>query len=421
MTRGARPATPAALVADGTFEHAFALDQPGEAWAALTLAAPGTSWGRGVIAVVALDVDGRARQELILAGGDEPTEYLRLLGHLGAGPHLLRLGIHRDLSTSDVRTVTVSAVRTGSVGDTDPTAPIWQHAPVLHYRAQSAAPGGLTTDTPLLMFYRIVPDLTGDAIEYHVVYSHEDEGTDLTGLLARWGHTTDIEWVYRVARDGSGQVAREEFQGSGHRALPYRGGRALGRHPILQVATLNGLVSDRAACPHRVALAPACAQPPGEPREGVLQQFPWILRVSALEVTRQETLEDEPSPESPAPADLRCYVFLQWKRLGGPAVPLEAAVRVGGAWRPSGWGRPDLAFQGPDGESTAVKCARGTTEKDITGIAVRALEASEAPVELRLVRAFLLDSQYRPRPPLAAGGHCRLTAARPRAVVWERR
>ncbi len=413
--------TPTALSVGGAFEQPLTLDKSGEAWVAVTLDAPGTSWGSGAVAVVALDVDGRDEQDLILAGGDEPTEYFRVLGHLGRGSHLLRLRIHRGLSAPGVRTVTVTGIRTGSVDDTDPAAPIWRHAPVLHYRALGSPLDSLTTDTPLLLFYRTVPQPTGEALEYHVVYSHEDGGTDLTGLLARWGHTTDIEWVYRVSRDGSGRVTAEEFHGPGHRTASFRGRRALGGHPVLQMATLNGLVSDRANVRHRTALAPACAQPPGEPREGVLQQFPWIYRVSALELTRQVALERDPSPDSLAPADPRCYIFLHWKRGAGPLVPLEAAARVRGAWLSSAWGRPDLAFQDSDGECTAVKCPSGTREDDVTAISVRALDSPRAAAEVRLVRAFFLDARYLPRPSLAAAGPCRLTPAQPRAVVWERR
>jgi len=420
VTQSPRP-TPAALAAGERFERPFTLDTPGEAWAAATLSAPGTSWGRGTAAVVTLEVDGRAPQEVILAADCEPTEYLRLLGRLPPGPHVLTLTLHRDLSAPEAETVTVGGIRIESVGDTDLIAPVWQHAPVLHYRSLGGPLDNLTTDTPLLLFHRILPDLAGETIEYHAVFSHEDEGTDLAGLLARWGHTVDIEWVYRVTRTRSGKILREEYQGSGHRTVPFHGMRTFGGHPVLQIATLNGLVSDRVVCPHRAALAPACPQPPGEPREGVLHRFPWIYRVSALEVARQATLETEPSPESPAPADLRCYLFLQWKRVTGPPVALEAAARVRGTWRPSGWERPEMAFAGADAESTAVKCAHGVTEDDVTGIAIRAFDPPKEPVELRLVRAFFLDVRYRPRPPLPASGMCTLTATQPRAVVWERR
>jgi hypothetical protein len=422
----------------GAIEHAFTLEGSGEAWAALTLDAPGTSWARAAAAVVTLRVDGHARQEVILAGGDEPTEYLRLLGRLPRGTHVLQIAIDPDLSARGVQTVLVSGVRIGVVEDTDRAAFVWRHAPVLHYRALQDLVDSLTTDTPLLLFYRILtggPDVcgeaaaqgrtspsrgTGAAVEYHVVFSHEDAGTDLTGLLARWGHTVDIEWIYRVTCDGAGRVINEEFQAPDHATARFRGARAMGGHAVLQVATLNGMVTDRVTCPFRAALAPACAQPAGEPREGVLHQFPWIYRVSALEVVRQVPLDPDSSHDSPAGADPRSYLYLQWKRRVGPAVPLEASVYANGTRYASAWGRADLAFAEPDGESTAVKIPRETTEAQITGIALRALEPPPVPLEIHLVRAFFLDEHYRPRSPLAANGICRLTTQTPQALVWER-
>lgn len=419
MIPASHPPGPVRVRAGEVFEHPFTLATPGEAWVALTLDAPGTSWRRADAVVIELDVDGQHRQEIILAGGDEPTEYLRLLGRLPSGAHRLRLRVQRDLSPPGARLITVGRVQVGSVGDDDPLAPVWRHAPVLHYRVLSGSLDSLTSDTPLLLFYRSGQDPRGASIEYHLIYSHEDAGTDLTGLLARWGHTVDIEWVFRVVRDTAGRVRREEIQGPAHRTLRFRGGRALGGHPVLQTATLNGMVTDQVRCPFRAALAPACAQPEGEPREGVLQRFPWIYRVSALEVLRQTPREADSSPESPAAADLRSYVFLHWKRPEGASFPLEAAVRTGGVWYASGWGRPDLAFADPDAESTAVKVPAGTSEAEITSIALRALGPPPGPAAISLVRAFFLDAEYRPRPSFAAG-QIRLTAHDLRGVAWER-
>src|SRR5207302_1175484 len=248
---GSPSAGPVRLRAQEVFEHAFTLAAPGEAWAALTLDAPGTSWRRGEAAVVAVDVDGGARQEVILAGGDEPTEYPRALGRLPAGLHTLRLRIPQDLPLSAGRAVTVGPVRTGSVDDSDPAASVWRHAPVIHYRALHGPLDSLTSDAPLVLFYRMESRAGGASLEYHVIYSHEDAGTDLTGLLAAWGHTVDIEWVFRVTLDPHGRVIGEEFQGPEHATLRFGGGRTMGGHPVLQVATLNGNVTDVVRCPYR--------------------------------------------------------------------------------------------------------------------------------------------------------------------------
>ena len=422
MIGSGQPSVPARLRAGDIRGHAFTLDEPGEAWAVLTLSAPGTSWLRAQPAVVALTVDGRDRQEIILAAGAEPTTYQRFLGSLAPGTHRFQLEIHGGLSAPSAQEVVVADIQTGSVKDTDLSALVWRHVPVIHYRALNGPCDSLVTDAPLLLFYRSRETGRTTSLEYHVIFSHEDAGTDPTGLLARWGHTVDIEWVFRVTVDDEARVIAEEYQGPEHATLGYRGQRTKGGHPVLQVATLNGMVTDRPACPYRTALAPVCAQPDAEPREGVLHQFPWIYRVGALEVLRQVPLEVPSSPVSPTAADLRSYLFLQWKRLRGPVAPLEASARVGHTWHRSAWGRAALAFfQEADAESTAVKMPAGTTEADVTGLAVRMLESPPQPLEVALVRAFFLDAAYLPRPSFIPPGVCRLNGERRKRVVWDRR
>lgn len=41
-------------------------------------------------------------------------------------------------------------------------------------------------------------------LEYSLVWSNEDGGTDTPALMARWGRSTDIEWIYRVEVDQAG-------------------------------------------------------------------------------------------------------------------------------------------------------------------------------------------------------------------------
>jgi len=271
------------------------------------------------------------------------------------------------------------------------------------------------TDTPLLLFHRPVDTPDGRGVEYHVIFSHEDGGTDLTGLLAGWGHTTDIEWVFRIVRDGCGRIVREEFQGPEHRTRPFRGARALGGHAVLQVATRNGMVTDRVTCPYRAAPAPVVAQPAGEPREGVQYRFPWIHRVSALEVIRQERLDDE------LPVDPRAYVYVQFKRDADAMAPaLEALIRIRGVWHGSAWGRHELAMRGEDAESTAIKLPPGAGEADIEAIAIRAIDPLPRAATVRLVRAFCLDDRCYPRASFAPPAACALSADIPDATVWRR-
>ena len=419
-----RTVPPARLERGETLTHGFALPAPGEAWASLTLAAPGTSWARGEAAVASLEIDGGEPQHLVLAGGDEPVEYARLLGRLSAGGHRLAVRFDAALSDAGAGVLECRALRTHAVADDDGAAFVWRHAPVLHYRALDGLLDGLSSDTPLVLFHRPVETPEGRGVEYHVINSHEDAGTDLAGLLAGWGHTTDIEWVFRIVRDECGRIVREEFQGPEHTTRPFRGARALGGHPVLQAATRNGMVTDRVVCPYRAALAPVIAQPAGEPREGVQYRFPWIHRVSGLEVVRQEHLEGDPRPVSAAPGDPRAYLYLQFKRHADALVPaLEASVRIHGAWYRSAWSRPEFAMRGEDAESTAIKLPPDAGEADVEAIAIRAMDPPRRDATVSFVRAFCLDDGHRPRAPFAAAetpAARTLSARAPEAVVWRR-
>jgi len=402
--------------------HEFHVAAPGEAWVALTLFAPGTSWERGDAAVVALEMDGET-QHLVVAA-DEPVAYARILGRLEAGPHRLSLHLDTSLSAASARAVECRAIEVRAVADGDGAAFVWRHAPVLHYRTLDSPLDGAFTDTPLLLFYRPVETSEGRGIEYHVINSHEDAGTDLAHLLACWGHTTDIEWIFRVVRDRRGRIVREEFQGPEHATLPFRGARALGGHPVLQAATRNGMVTDRATSPYRAALAPVAAQPPGEPREGVQYRFPWIHRVSALEVARHEAARAAGEPLAPggaAPVDPRAYVYVQCKRDADAAVPaLEALIRISGAWHGSAGGRPEFAMQGDDAECTAIRLPAGARDTDVEAIAIRAIDQPPRDAMVRFVRAFCLDERGRPQAPFAAAAAGTLSAAAPEATVWRR-
>ena len=84
-----------------------------------------------------------------------------------------------------------------------------RYAPILYGRDLPEIPGRYEnnhTDVPLLAYHTSTPpDAAGNrTIEYTMIWSNEDEGTDTPALMARWGRTTDIEWIYRVEVDADG-------------------------------------------------------------------------------------------------------------------------------------------------------------------------------------------------------------------------
>ena len=63
-------------------------------------------------------------------------------------------------------------------------------------------------------------------IEYTMIWSNEDGGTNTPALMARWGRTTDIEWIYRVTRGRAGQARRRRLPGAQPRDAGVRRARA---------------------------------------------------------------------------------------------------------------------------------------------------------------------------------------------------
>ena len=207
----------------GSLEHVFTLDADGEAWAAPTLAAPGTSWNAAQALVVFLEVDGRRRQALVVAGGADPTEYLRCLGRLTRGPHALRFHLDPRSLVPPTGGVELLNLRTGAVADTDPIAKIWASAPILHYREDAGVAEGTATDTPLLLFYRAAaPSSTGSPargarVPRHLFPRGRRHGPHgaLGQMGSHDGHRADLSHRVRRSRRILGQV----YQGRDHRAL----------------------------------------------------------------------------------------------------------------------------------------------------------------------------------------------------------
>ncbi len=88
-----------------------------------------------------------------------------------------------------------------------------------------------------------------------MIFTNEDGGTATDRLMATWGRTTDIEFVYGAEVDAQGQIVAEEFQGPGHEVPAFRG-RHEGHHPLMWVSTDNNMVSESGPTEVRYAPAP---------------------------------------------------------------------------------------------------------------------------------------------------------------------
>jgi len=66
---------------------------------------------------------------------------------------------------------------------------------VLFARANTVAK---PSDIPLIVYCERLSENGVGFLQYTVIFSNEDGGTSTRALMARWGRTTDVEYVYRA-------------------------------------------------------------------------------------------------------------------------------------------------------------------------------------------------------------------------------
>ena len=384
-------------------------------------------------ALLRIDLDGRPASHAVVPASGRSIPSAIVLGPVAAGPHLVEVAPTGPFSPEAAieDTALVLAPEDSWEGS------VLRHAPILVGRSLPELGGpyqNVVTDTPLLAWHDVRPAGPDGSrlIEYTVLWSHEDGGTDAPTLLARWGRTTDIEWVYRVviARDGGRIPGTAWYQGRGHLPRPFAG-RFDGDRPLLQVATDNNMVSDRVRGVLRFALAPDSTLPPGRPREIAMALHPWTFRLSAAEVRVAGLVERRPDPSGRSVADPRDYVYLELstarRPAGRPGSGLAVAVRLRGSRRShrSDDGLVDRTITRDGAVATAIRLPSGARPDDLVEIVALRVPRAGAHDEIGLegaVRGFFLDRRFMPGIPIAYPVRKTvLTDARPRAVLWSPR
>lgn len=381
-------------------------------------------------AALRIYVQEEYNQDCILFYGNRPLTYSRLLGCFAPGSYTLRCEFNGEIASPGVRRAFIESVEVRLTTRDSPMFPIYRHAPVLYGRNVYHPYENRYTDTPMLMFYLTEERSDETVIEYQMMFSHEDEGTPTPLLMSKWGRTTDIEWVYRVVLDREGEVRSAVFQGPEHRTTHFRGNHALGGHPVLQSATTNGMVSDVVTSNYRFLFPPIRRwNPQEEPRERVMDAFPYTYQVTAWEMLRQFPMEEPAIANSYQLADLRNYLYVQTeKRTADPrrktSIDIQVKLKGLDCWFSSSHG--DLrhgnfrcAYDGPYSQfSTTVKLPPGTGYADIEQICAVWLPGGEDRVVVPGFKAFFLDDDYLPQPALRADAQVTVTKERPRQILW---
>src|SRR4051794_18582262 len=289
----------------------FVVGSPTEVGLRFRASAAGSGWGRSrhEAAMLAIAVDGRVVSEVVAVGGARPTVYRVALGRLQSGTHSVSIALDAVRSAPAVRQARAGKLRIALATPSDRVA---QYAPILYGRDVPEIPGRFEnnhTDAPLLAYHTSSTDAAGrTTIEYTVIWSNEDGGTDAPARMARWGRTTDIEWIYRVTLDRRGRRLSDAYQGPDHAILPFTGARE-DRHPLLRTATPNNTVVPVAPADagsrHRFALDVSQSLPAGRAREAIMDANPWTYQVMAKEMAREGKLESPASADTPALSDAR--------------------------------------------------------------------------------------------------------------------
>jgi hypothetical protein len=419
----------------------------GQVFLTVTASARRVSWAdRGnTSAVVSAYVDGHYATDIVIMSSSPVTRQFAL-GKLGAGRHTLRLHYSARRSSSDAGEATLQGFSFTTVAPSSPAYAVARYAPVLYGRNIASLGGPFEnnrTDTPLVAWHRVLPaDTPGHhVIEYSVMWSNEDGGTSTPALMAQWGRTTDIEWIYRVEVDAQGHRVPGSgvFQSPAHGTQTFQGTYD-GTHPLLQTCTSNNNVCDSAALralaqrkdPMRFALSTRNALPADQPREHEMDIHPWTYQVMAQEMKREHKIESPSNPATPSVGDQRTYLYIAVTHATAPpgsagGIGLAVDVKLKGDTT-TYTSNHDVSLwvinrDGP--AATTVELPAGTRRGDIASISVRRVPVTATDDDATLTvtdldRAFFLGSDYLPKASFAAvhGAGIMLTTAEPTQQIW---
>lgn len=364
----------------------------------LRAAADGCDWGaKGrESAVVSLTVDGERNQEIVLFRGATMQDYDALLGPLPAGKHEIAVTFRPDLSPPGVLEPRVETAKVFPEGKDEKERLAWKYSPLLYGRPDNAS-----TDVPLVLFYDLRDEGANWRIIYSLIWSNEDGGTgnDLGSLVARWGRSTDIEWIYDVTiLKETGTVTKGLIQAAGHAIVPFAG-QYRGAHPLLRTSTTNNMVADSGTSPLLFSLAPLRRiSPEKETRETVMDAFPWTHAIAAKEMAREGKWETPADPATVAASDIRNYLQVDYQAQCSGGALLAVRVRLAdGHEFFSDHGRRTDAVGRSGWIRTTVELPPDTPPARITEIAFLRRDMGTGSAVLTAARAFFLDREYRPQ------------------------
>ena len=396
------------LSATAPTEVSFEAKEAGEAVATISASCEKCDWGveGSEAAALRITLDGKYSQHLMLVRGANSSDYKVTLGPVVKGPHSLKLTVDAELSAKSIGSTRIRSIRAEVMPVRTDEQIAQSMAPIVYARPNTVAK---FTDVPVFMWYEIVPVEGGRQFRYSVIFTNEDGGTATDRLMATWGRTTDIEFVYGVTLDKQGMIVAEEFQGPNHE-VPAFTGRHEGAHPLQWVSTDNNMVSESGPTEIRYAPAPERFDLTNASREIVMDAHPWMHVIASKEMAREKKLQDDPAAGSGVIPDPRRFIFVEActeLQNAGVAFSVHAADASGQArWFDSDRGLPQFRIVRTGCFRGAVPLPPGAGAPDAVRFKAYTLPpkkdapppAGPASVTLtRVNRVFTLDESYLPK------------------------
>ena len=341
-------------------------------------------------ALATVFVDQRAQQQIMLYAGENEFTYSAFLGALPAGEHSVV-----------VRGKGVEFIRARFRED---SSDVVANAPVLYARANTV---NRVSDIPLLVYCERLSENGMAFLQYTVIFSNEDGGTSTRALMARWGRTTDVEYVYRAF------PGHATIQAKDHKEVEFRGLRD-GTHPLLMPITDNNMIGEAdTSIPIRYQITPILVDLTGHSREEVMDQHPITYQVMAKELQREAKLRPFGVVDGEKISDPLNYLYLEMK-LARRETSMAALVRLKGDPKvySSHLGHSDYAIRtwtrgSAEAASgfvrTTVELPPGTRPDQIAEIGFECIvpEKAETDAACRVeavTKCFFLEHDYRPGP-----------------------
>ena len=280
-------------------------------------ASSNTNWAMqgsesAVLTIVVDDNTVEQNQDVVLFNGAQVSVYKLLLGRVDSGTHTVEFLFDGDKSSPGADRIHLdkcSIIPTTLVGD---EYDVFRFTPILYGRDLAGSNESNHTDVPLLLYHEVFKQAdSSKLIEYTMIFSNEDGGTNSSNLMSRWGRTTDIEWFYRVKLDSLGNIIEDYYQGSGHTTSPFLGQR-LNDHPILKTVTFNNLFSDAGISDFRFLLSAEQIKKADHSREILMDENPWTYKIMTEEMIREDKYEDPANPATITVSDARNYLYLEF-------------------------------------------------------------------------------------------------------------